>query len=93
MESLKSARSFNCSAMPKDEPIKKQALLKPLNLICANFSAKASEESGFASGVNTQNHAPFGILEIICSASFSKPFLISVGVGSVDKRYSGSSII
>ena len=51
IESLKSAAFLTESAMPKEEPIKKQALLFPALLICAILSASASDDSSFPSGV------------------------------------------
>ena len=43
MESLKSARCFTLGAMPKDEPIRKIALLFPESLTSLSFSAKPPE--------------------------------------------------
>ena len=93
IESLKSALLLTDSAMPKDDPIKKQAQLLPDTLILAIFSASASEESNFPSGVKMQNQAFFGIFSVIDTASFSNPAAISAGEGESDKRASGSSII
>ena len=65
MESLKSARSFTLGAMPKEEPMRKQALDLPEFLTAASFPARASLLKSVPSGVKTQNQAPFGILEKI----------------------------
>ena len=56
MESLKSAFCLICGAIPKEEPIKKQALDLPQSLISFSFSAKASLDNVFPSGVKMQNH-------------------------------------
>ena len=87
IESLKSARSFTLGAMPKEEPIKKQALDLPESFTSFNLSANFSLDSSLPSGVKTQNHAPFGIFEKIKSASFSSPAEISAGDGSSGSRY------
>jgi len=76
MDSLKSAFCFTLGAIPKEEPIRKQALDLPEFFTSASLAAKASLLNSFPSGVNTQNQAPFGILEKIRSASFSNPAAI-----------------
>ena len=91
MESLKSALAFTRGLMPKEEPMRKQALLLPDSFTSFNLSAKLSEERIFPSGVKTQNQAPLGILEKISSASFSSPAAISAGEGASGSRTSGSS--
>lgn len=60
IESLKSAFSLTLGAMPKEEPMRKQALLLPESFTEAILSAKASLLSSFPSGVKTQNQAPWG---------------------------------
>ena len=91
MESLKSAFSLTLGAMPKEEPMRKQALLLPESFTSPIFLAKASLLSSFPSGVKTQNQAPLGMRERISSASFSSPAAISAGLGSSGRRHSGSS--
>ena len=91
MDSLKSAFCFTLSAMPKEEPMRKQALDFPEFFTEASFSAKPSLLKSFPSGVNTQNQAPLGILLKISSASFSSPAVISAGEGFSGRRTSGSS--
>ena len=91
MESLKSAFALTLGAIPKEEPMRKQALLLPESLTDASFSAKTSLLITFPSGVKTQNHAPFGMRERIFSASFSSHAAISAGLGFSGSRYSGSS--
>ena len=76
--------------MPKEEPIKKQALLFPDNFTSLSFSESASDESNLPSGVKTQNHEPFGIFDSIKSASFSKPAQISAGDGLSGSLDSGN---
>ena len=93
MESLKSAAAFTLGDMPKEEPIKKQALLFPESFTSYTLAAKASEDITFPSGVSTQNQAPFGILLRIRSASFSKPAEISAAEGFSGRRNSGNSMI
>ena len=93
MESLKSALAFTRGDNPKEDPIKKQALLLPDNFTSFTFWARASEEIIFPSGVSVHNHAPLGILLNISSASFSRPALISAGEGSSGSRDSGNSRI
>ena len=93
MESLKSAFCLIEFAMPKEDPIKKQALLFPDNFIELIFCASSSEESSFPSGVNMQNHAFFGIFSVIIPASFSNAAEISTAEGASDVRASGNSKI
>ena len=91
MESLKSAFCLTLGAIPKEDPIRKQAEDLPLIFTSESLAAKASLESSLPSGVKTQNQAPLGILEKIRSASFSNPAEISAGEGSSGSRTSGSS--
>ena len=86
MESLKSARCLTRGDMPKEDPIRKQALDLPDIFTSFSFCAKDSLLSSLPSGVNTQNQAPFGILEKITSASFSRPAETSAGEGSSGRR-------
>ena len=81
MERRKSALCLTRGDIPKEEPIKKQALDLPEFFTSRSLSAKASLDSSFPSGVRTQNHEPLGILEKISSASFSSPASISPGEG------------
>ena len=91
MESLKSAFALTLGAMPKEEPMRKQAQLLPEFFTFFRVSAKPSLESVFPSGVNTQNQAPLGIFARMVSASFSRPAAISAGEGFSGSRTSGSS--
>ena len=91
MESLKSAFCLTRGDMPKEEPMRKQALDLPLSFTSPSFAAKPSLESSFPSGVKTQNQAPLGILLKISSASFSRPALNYAGEGYSGRRTSGSS--
>ena len=93
MESLKSAIALILGEMPKDEPIKKQALLFPPNFTSFSFWAKSSLERFFPSGVKIQNQVFFGSLERMSSASLSSPAAISAGEGFSGKRCSGNSKI
>ena len=93
MESLKSAFSFTRGDIPKEDPIKKHALLLPESFTSFTLSARASEDITFPSGVNVQNHAPLGILLKIKSASFSRPALISAREGFSGSLVSGNSKI
>ena len=93
MDSLKSAICLILGEIPKDEPIKKQALDLPDSLTCFIFSANSSLERVFPSGVKMHSQAPLGIFAKICSASFYNPAAISAGVGSSGNRYSGRSKI
>lgn len=72
MDSLKSALFLICCEIPKEEPIKKQALLLPDNLIFRSFSESSSELNSFPSGVSTQNQAFLGMLLEIREASLSR---------------------
>ena len=65
MERRKSALCLTRGDIPKEEPIKKQALDLPEFFTSRSLSAKASLDSSFPSGVRTQNHEPLGILEKI----------------------------
>ena len=91
MESFRSALCLTLGAMPKEEPMRKQALDLPELFTFFKVCAKSSLLSSFPSGVNTQNHAPLGIFARIKSASFSSPPEISAGEGSSGSRLSGSS--
>ena len=64
MESLKSALAFTRGLIPKEEPMRKQALLLPESFTSFSLSAKASEERILPSGVKTQNQAPLGIFHV-----------------------------
>ena len=78
--------------MPKEEPIKKQALLLPDSFTSFSLAAKLSLESSFPSGVKMQNQAPLGILPKIVSASFSRPVAITVTLQPFDIFFSGAEI-
>ena len=91
MERRKSALCLTRGDIPKEEPIKKQALDLPEFFTSRSLSAKASLDSSFPSGVRTQNQEPLGILEKISSASFSSPDSISPGEGFSGSLASGSS--
>ena len=91
MESLKSARCLTLGAMPKEEPMREQALLFPEFFTVFMVFANSSLERSFPSGVNTQNQPPLGTLERIRSASFSSPAEISAGEGFSGRRLSGNS--
>ena len=91
MDSLKSALCLTLGAMPKEEPIRKQALLFPMFFTVFSCLAKSSLDSSFPSGVKTQNQAPLGIFDRITSASFSRPAEISAGEGFSGSLHSGSS--
>ena len=58
MDSLKSAIALIFGWMPKEEPMRKQALDLPLSFTEASFSAKPSLDSSFPSGVNMQSQLP-----------------------------------
>ena len=66
------------ASMPKDEPIRKHAALRPLSFSACRRSARPSDESSVPSGVSTQNHAPRGSFASICSASRARPAAICV---------------
>ena len=53
MDSLKSAFSFTLGAIPKEEPMRKQALDLPEFFTESSYEAKPSLESSLPSGVNT----------------------------------------
>ena len=91
MDSFKSARCLTLGAMPKEEPMRKQALLLPEFFTVFKVFAKSSLDNSFPSGVKAQNQAPLGSLEKIKSASFSSPAEISAGEGFSGSRASGSS--
>ena len=92
IDSFISAMSFRRCAIPNEEPIRKQAQLLPESLISDIFCARASELSNLPSGVIVQNHEPFGILESIRSASFSRPACMVALDGYSGSLDSGSSI-
>jgi len=81
------------SAIPKEDPIRKQAALLPDSLISDIFPARLSDESCLPSGVSTQNQAPFGTFVSISSASLSRPAVISAVEGLSGNLHSGSSIM
>ena len=87
----KSARAFTRGAIPKEEPMRKQALPLPEFFTSRSFSAKASLDRSLPSGVKTHSQAPFGIRARMASASFSSPWAISEEEGFSGSLASGSS--